>query len=143
MPLNKGNNHIAIIRDRGFADHHDIPIIDARLDHGIPPYLQRKVLALGRQHRGRYSDLMRNLVDCLDRDTGSDTAHHRQFHRCNGCSGRRGALICGGGCLGHVLDRATQTVRKANDLNRAGAMGEAADKAPLLQRGDQPVDPRF
>jgi hypothetical protein len=30
-----------------------------------------------------------------------------------------------------------------HDFQRAGPVGEAADEAPFLERGDQPVDPRL
>ena len=93
---------------------------------------------------------MRDLVDRLDRNTGSDPAHDGQFDGMHGLDRHGGAerrLLRGSATLDHAGGEPTAVPREAvgqlHDLNGAGAVREAADKAAFLKRRDQAVDAGF
>ena len=124
-------------------DHHDVAGVDPGLDHRVALDLERVVPPGGGEHRGRHRDVVRDLLDRLDRRAGGDAAHHRQLDRAGldararraGRSGRPPSTTAGWkpALASSVSGRRTISIARAR-------CGEAADEAALLERGDQPVD---
>src|SRR3954469_8588761 len=127
-----------------------VAVKDAGLDHGIPAYFERVMLARA-EHVRRYADSMAAGLQRLDRRAGRDATHHRYrdgtFALVRGQAGarthlaeialddaRREAAAAAGGCL---------ELRQLDDFNRTSAVGQASDEATLLERRDQAMDARL
>ena len=93
--------------------------------------------------------MMRHMGNRLDRHTGGDAAHHRNVHRIDtgdvqrrsGTRWRRVRPVAGDD-LG-LEPGAFHRLGQLDDFQRAGAVGQPADKSTLFQRGDQTVDARL
>lgn len=144
--FDQGHDNIAIISVRGFADHDDIAIIDACVDHRIAAHFQRVMIPTP-DHALRHGDVVRNLGNRGDRHTCGDAAHHGQFKRRGDCRGkslfRHDSRGSGSGGCHRTGGFACQGFGHFDNFNRAGAVGKAADKSALFQGGDQPMDARF
>ncbi len=104
----------------------------------------------GTEHVRRHADGVASGLQRLDRGAGGDPAHH-------GDGDRTAAVVLDADVGGaHLAERAFDDARREaaaavavtarrklgqfDHFNRAGAVGQAPDKAALFQRGDQPVD---
>jgi competence protein ComEC len=143
--IDQRHDDIAILGGDLFADDDDVAIVDARLDHRIALHLQRVMLATAREHGAGHGDVVRDLADRLDRDAGGDAAHDGDFGSVDGLDRDRGVGLGGLVARDDAGRKAGAFHRfgQLHDLDRAGAVGQAADEAPLFQRRDQAVDAGF
>ncbi len=146
VALYLGDHDVAITDAGGFANHHHIAVIDAGPDHRVTLDLQRIVPVCAGQHLGGNTARSRAVFDRLYRLAGGNAAKNFKLHRV--CMADR--LRARRGAVGPVaLDDArreafaAKRVGKPEDFNRPRPMRKAAYKAPLLQRGDQAVNPGF
>ncbi|MNI49218.1 hypothetical protein D3C73_1038180 [compost metagenome] len=105
----------------------------------------------GAEHGFRHGQAIALVLDGGDGGAGGDLAQEGQVAHVVGGVGDDGTRIQaaalddvgleGGAALGRGGGR--RLFRQLHDFQRAGAVGQAADEAALLQRGDQAVDPRL
>ena len=107
------------------------------------------MFAAAADHAAWDGDRLGHGADRLDRDTGSDPAHH--WHIKGGRADRlrsRGGRSVGTVAVNHARGKAgtrhtTQSIWQFHNFDRAGAVCQAADESAFLQRCDQPVDAGF
>jgi competence protein ComEC len=157
--VDQRHDDVAVVRRLLPADHHDVAVVDAGLDHAVALDLEGIVLAGRGQHHRGHADRGGAVLQRLDRGAGGDAADQRYVARLGGAGhglhAEPGAGLLERVRLGqrpldhrraeaapawvHVLD----IVGQAQDLDGAGAVGQAADEAALLERGDQAVNAGF
>ena len=142
MLLDQRHDDVAVVRRVLLADHDDVAVVDARVDHRVALDLQRVMLAAPVEHRAGNRDVARHLADRLDRHAGGDPAHDRQLPRVDPdferLTGARPPAALDD--ARHEGRGTADVLGQAHDLDGAGAVREPADEAAFLQRGDQPVD---
>src|SRR6185312_7496220 len=131
-------------------DQRHVAVEDSGIHHGIAAHLQRIMFA-GAEHVRRHADGMAAGLQCLDRRTGGDAAHYRYRNRMVavilGTHG--GAAHPAKRALDHARGEAATAVAIAvprqlgelDDFNGAGAIGQPANEAALLERGDEAMNP--
>ena len=145
VPVDQRHDDIAVVGRPGFANHHDVAVVDAGVDHRVALHLERVVPGAARDHPAGDRDVAFGVADRLDRDTGGDPAHQRQVDGA-GFDRHRVARRVAAVALDHLWGEASgffQGFRQPDDLDRAGAVSKAANEAAFLQGGDQPVAAGF
>ena len=146
--VHQRHDDIAIGSVITLANDDGVAFEDPGIDHGVALHLERIMLALGQQLR-RDLDRGQAGLDRLHRHARGDPAHDGYSH------GLRHSLAFGNlrhaaqAPLDHAWREATRAggkplrygVGQADDFHGTGAVGQAADKAALLQRRDQPMNP--
>ena len=86
--------------------------------------------------------MVRHVADRLNRHTGGNAAHHRQFSRVNAFNGQGGAGRVNPVALNDARGKARFFHRfgQFHNFQCPGTMGQAADEAAFFQCRDQPVD---
>ncbi len=135
------DHDLTIARGAGRADQRIVAIENAGLDHRVPRHFERIMLARPEQRGGNRQAAL--PFQRLDREAGGDPAVQRDVENIlvGGLWHRRGNLGLGGGRGGRRLAR--HRLGHAEHLQRAGAIGQAADEVALLERADQAVDARL
>ena len=142
----KRNHNLAIASCACAANECEVTIENACIDHGIARHFERIVITRTKQSRGDWQAL--EIFHSLDGRTCRDPTVKRYFNHIIGGlwthGGRWSARtdkVIRGFRFGHSGGR--RILWLAYNFQCASAVGQAADKAAFLQRGNQTMHSRF
>src|SRR4051812_32587354 len=148
--VDQGDHDVAGLRRLVALDQRHVAVEDAGIHHGVATHFERVVLARA-EHVRRHADGVAAGLQRLDRRARRDTAHHRYRYGAiavvlRTAAGRGTDLAeiafddARGEAATAVAAAAAGNFRQLDDLDGAGAIGQATDEAALFQRRDQAVD---
>src|SRR5713101_5916864 len=131
-------------------DQRHVAVENPGIHHRIAAYLERVVLS-GTEHVRRHGDGVTAGLQRLDRRAGGDAAHDRHGNRtvviifgadAAAADPAEGAFNDAGreAAAAVAIIATPRKFGKLDDFDGAGAIGQAANEAALLQRGDEAVD---
>jgi hypothetical protein len=146
--VDQRHHDVAGVGRFGSAQQRDIAVEDAGIEHAVATHFEREVLARA-QHLGRHVD---DLSLALDRSIGVPAAMRPSPAGTGRLPSSSSPCARGRVALDHTrreparasgADAVGDRVRQLDHLNGARPVGQAANEAALLERGDEPMDSGF